>query len=214
MSVYTTSDASNAVTDATGSVVFLNDGTGQIRVDITPTVTGDNKLNVLINGEHISGSPFSINSIAWLGTVRGSASTATGTGLSAGTAGVQGSFVVQARDINGNERTSGGDTFTVVLAMTTLSTRPVALDTMNPGTTLASDVIGSCTYDVDGRYNCIYNATVSGTYALSVVEQSTTPPENIVGSPFNAYIAPGESARRRFYGISTSKPDIFRTEPY
>jgi hypothetical protein len=65
VSAYVTSDASNAVTDATGSIVWLGDGT--FRVDYTPTVSGANKLNVLINGGHISGSPFATTSQAWLG---------------------------------------------------------------------------------------------------------------------------------------------------
>ncbi|GMH63949.1 hypothetical protein TrLO_g8091 [Triparma laevis f. longispina] len=187
VSAYVTSDASNSVTDATGTINWLGDGT--FRVDYTPTVSGENKLNVVINGGHINGSPFTITSQAWLGSVRGSTSTATGAGLTSGTAGIQGTFVLQARDVNGNPRTGEGDTFTVDLAMNTLSVRPADLDNMvddNWGN--AAAVLGSCSYFEDGKYNCIYNATVSGTYDMSVVEQAGA--EHIVNSPFNLVISP------------------------
>ncbi|GMH72947.1 hypothetical protein TrST_g2518 [Triparma strigata] len=187
VSAYVISDASNAVTDATGSIVWLGDGT--FRVDYTPTVSGANKLNVLINGGHISGSPFATTSQAWLGSVRGSTSTATGSALTTGTAGIQGTFVLQARDVNGNPRTGDGDTFTVDLAMNTLSVRPSDLDTMVDSSWGSAEAVsGSCSYFEDGKYNCIYNATVSGTYDMSVVEQAGG--EHIVNSPFSLVISP------------------------
>ena len=191
VSVHVTSDAANNVKDADGNVFFVGDGT--FRFEYNPTVVGQNKLNIIVNGMHISGSPFAITSEATVGSVKGSQSTVTGAALTAGTAGVEESFVIQSRDVNGEPRSSDGDVFDVTLTMQTVSTRPPDLDTMvDDGWGSDATFTGTQTYMSDGQYRAAYNATVSGTYSLSIQEQGSA--EHVSGSPFTLVISPGAAS--------------------
>jgi hypothetical protein len=191
--IHVTSDASNSVVDATAS--WSHDGNGRLRFNYNPTVVGANKLNVIINGEHIVGSPFSIVAEAHVGTVKGSQSDVV-SGMWTGVAGVEGSFVVQARDGLGQPRSSPGDVFDIRLDMQTLSARPATYDTWSdtvPPAGSTESITGTATYIENGQYEIRYNATVSGTYQVHVTETSDADPTNheaISGSPFTLTINP------------------------
>ena len=194
VNVYVTSDAANSVTDATATITYPNDGSGRFKFAYNPTVVGPNKLNVVVNGQHIIGSPFDIVSEATVGSVKGDQSTASGLALTSGIAGVEGMFVVQGRDSLGQPRSSQGDTFTTQLVMQAVSTRPVDIDpTHTPVDTTAgstSTFTGTQTYNGSGQYQIRYNATVSGTYNLNIQETGTGSNEHIAGSPFTLVIDP------------------------
>jgi hypothetical protein len=82
-----------------------------------------------------------------------SASTTTASGnLSGGAAGSALTFTISAHDANGNRRTTGGDSFTVVLTQTV-------------GKTSFS---GTVVDNQNGNYSCLYNVTLAGEYKLSV----------------------------------------------
>ena len=178
-----TSDAANAVVDETAAIQMMGDGT--VKVTHTPTTIGANKLNIVVNGAHIKGSPFEINVLP--GAVVGATGTATGGGLSASVAGQVAEFIVQSRDLESNPRDSSTDSYTVLLTMASLAARPANYDTMvdNSWGSTAS-VTGVVEYIGNGQYKCTYNATVAGTYDLDVQIGGT----HIVGSPFSPVIAP------------------------
>ena len=88
------------------SVTNFQNGTA--RLQYTPKVAGkETLLTVQLNGEHISGSPFSV--FVADGPLDGSTSMATGDGLWGATAGEIAEFTVQARDVWANVRTDEGD---------------------------------------------------------------------------------------------------------
>lgn len=148
-SVYLTSDAANAVVDETA--VVANNGDGTVSISYTPTTTGANKLNILVNGAHIAGSPFEIQVLP--GQITGATSTATGTGLTDAVAGQEAEFVIQARDSDGNSRDSDMGTFTATLTMNSVGSRPVDYDTMVDNGWGGSEVVnGVVDYIGDGQY--------------------------------------------------------------
>jgi len=96
-------------------------------------------------------------------------SRASGTGLEGSIAGNTASFTIQARDIYGNMRTSGGDNFKIVLEGPTTEMGRV--------------------FDLgDGTYSVFYVSTVSGTYNLNI----TLNGQHIFGSPSQLVIYPAE----------------------
>jgi hypothetical protein len=183
-SVTITSDPSNAVVDETAALLFIGDGT--VKVSYTPTTIGDNTLNIVVNGNHILGSPFIIHVLP--GDVVGTSTTATGTGLTSAIAGREAEFIIQSRDLTGNPRDSSTDTFTVLLTMNSLSSRPADYDTMIDDLWgSAATVTGVVTYTSNGQYRVNYNATVSGTYTMDVKESDGS---HISGSPFSPVVTP------------------------
>ena len=180
---YVTSDSNNLIIDASGTVTFLGDGT--FSVSYVAKNVGDNKLNVLVNGLHITGSPFDITAIP--GSFDSGSSTVTGAGLTAATAGIEATFVIQARDAKSNPRDASTDSFDIDIDMETLSARPAVYDDMNPGTWGSSESVSSvATYQGDGLFEVKYNATVSGTYKMTIKKSGS----DIIGSPFYPVVAP------------------------
>ena len=85
---------------------------GVYEVTYTPTKIGVYTLNVIVEGEHITGSPFRPSVVP--GAADASTSSATGQGLITGIAGDIQYFTVQVRDSSANNRISGEDIVEVV----------------------------------------------------------------------------------------------------
>ena len=155
---------------------FLN---GTYEVQYVPTKAGVYTVTVKVNDEEISGSPF--HELTVDGITAGFTSSAVGEGLTDAMAGVEASFVVQARDVNANDRTLGGDALTVVLN----STRP-AVDA--DGVPYDAEVVvnGSAAYVGHGQYRCVYTASVAKLHTLRVFINDM----EISGSPFSPVVVP------------------------
>jgi hypothetical protein len=154
--------------EVTGSVT-TDHGNGFYDVQYTATVSGNNKLSVLISGAHIAGSPFTVEIAD--GAVSGGTSLATGTGLTFAISAKAAFFTVQAKDATHNDKSMDGDTFSVQL-------------------TGPSTITGNCNkYIAKGKYQCTYTAAKSGNYNLIVKDQNNVA---IVGSPFSTLVDPAE----------------------
>lgn len=161
-------------------------------------------VKVEVNGEEISGSPF--HALAVDGITAGFTSSANGHGLTDAMAGVEDSFVVQARDVNANNRTLGGDTMTIVSIRSRRVLRcmlmhlwrvPLVLAQVLNTTVPAIDadglpfddeviVTGAGEYIGDGQYLCTYTATVAKPHTLRVYINDM----EIDGSPFTPVVIP------------------------
>ena len=75
-------------------------GNGTYHASVRPVTAGTHKLAVMINGQAIRGSPFSLHVLA--GPARGQASTADGLGIQTATVHVLARFLVNVRDQYGN----------------------------------------------------------------------------------------------------------------
>jgi hypothetical protein len=146
-------------------------GTGQYRAKYrTQGRAGVYDINVLVNGQHVSGSPFM--ELWEVGTSQGtdpSACKVTGLALIGGVAGRDCVFFLQARDSTGNDRTSGGDPFKAILFMKNQSGAAARITDFNNGTYMIS-----------------YNATRAGSYQLVLSLNN----QHVAGSPFQVNIEP------------------------
>ena len=79
----------------------------------TPTRSGVYQLNVTLNGSHIYGSPFLVDTSP--ASTFASESVASGSGLFNGMAGESSSFTIEAFDTYRNRRNSGGDDWSIVV---------------------------------------------------------------------------------------------------
>jgi len=183
-----TADISSDFGPVSGSVAMNGDGT--FTVTYSPRSTGEQQLTVVVNGEEIIGSPFTVN--VQSADLTGSTSVASGAGLSSAMAGVEASFVVEARDLEGNTREfADGAGFVGVLTMVTVSTRPHDFDQMVNSNWGSSEVVNCVSVHsggTDGLYTLSYNATISGDYSLAVT--SVTDNQPISGSPFSVTVVP------------------------
>lgn len=155
---------------------FLN---GTYEVQYVPTKAGVYTVTVLVNDEEISGSPF--HALCVDGITAGFTSSAHGIGLTHAMAGVTAPFEVQARDVNANNRTLGGDELTVVLN----TTRPAISADGLPFDEVVI-VNGTAEYTADGKYSCQYVATVAKMHSLRVFINGM----EIHGSPFHPVVIP------------------------
>jgi hypothetical protein len=126
----------------------LDKGDGKYTVAYTPSVSGPFNIDVLLYSAPIQGSPFAM--------VTAPAVTSTqmcvGSQQNITTAGVQTTFGIQAKDVFGNLRISGGDVYTVKV------------------TKLGSQsVYGQVTDNTDGTYTVAYTVTESGPHSISVM---------------------------------------------
>lgn len=146
-------------------------GSGQYRAKYrTQGRAGVYDINVLVNGQHVSGSPFM--EVWEVGTSQGtdpSACKVTGLALIGGVAGRDCVFFLQARDSTGNDRTVGGDPFKALLFMKNQSGMAARITDFNNGTYMIS-----------------YNVTRAGSYQLVLSLNN----QHVAGSPFQVNIEP------------------------
>ncbi|KDO30965.1 hypothetical protein SPRG_04153 [Saprolegnia parasitica CBS 223.65] len=135
--------------------------------------------SMLYYPSHILGSPYSVDILP--GATDYPYTMATGPGLSATSAGAIASFVIQAKDQLGNNKTVGGDVFDVALIGASSTLAPTA-----PPSYLGS-----------GQYQVQYKALLSGSYQLSITIGGT---DIYCGlghankcSPFTVVVAPGKT---------------------
>eukprot|EP00003_Mantamonas_plastica_P027968 TRINITY_DN615_c0_g1_i2.p1 TRINITY_DN615_c0_g1~~TRINITY_DN615_c0_g1_i2.p1 ORF type:complete len:5058 (+),score=1379.07 TRINITY_DN615_c0_g1_i2:1102-15174(+) len=131
---------------------------GRYSMFYNQTIPGNYSLQIRIYDQHIAGSPFAVyakTDISHAGTT-----VAFGRGLTSTVAATASSFIVQSRDPHGNNRTQATD---VVTATFTHSQFPIANLESNATILDASQ----------GGYLISYNATVSGTYSVTVKIGST-----------------------------------------
>jgi hypothetical protein len=147
------------------TLVNHNDGT--LTATYTATVKGTYGLEILANGNRISGSPFTVVIYA---TTSAANSTASGPGVAA-RPGIFRSvgLTITARDDLNNLVTTGGDNFT--------------LEVYRPGGRL---VPSSLVDNLDGTYTGQYTATMPGIWTV-IIKLDGVP---IQGSPFHPIFLP------------------------
>ena len=144
-------------------------GNGTYTVEYAVTTAGLYYIAVTLQGRHISGSPFAMQTFP--SAARSSHSLAFGSGLSRATAGKLTEFHILAKDTYGNaEHASAGGNFSVVL---------------HGAETLKAKVTDSLT----GVYVASYTPRKAGTYQVSVAYDQLP----IFGSPYNVVVAPGRA---------------------
>ncbi len=125
-----------------------------------------NSATTAHRGDHIRGSPYAVKVLS-SGTCATRSYTTSSIYLTLATAGAQGEFTIQAIDLYGNKRETGGEAFKVRLS---------GVDS-NSGILLDRG---------DGTYRIVYTATKTGTYDLSIVYGAAS----IQSSPFRLKVEP------------------------
>lgn len=146
-------------------------GDGSYNANYNITKSGPYKIAVSVNGAQIAASPFSV--VLLEGDTHPSKTTLT-FATADGKCGIVSSFIIHAHDVYGNERTKGGDKFTVSLALQNKPTSP--------------KVVGEVKDNGNGTYNVSYMTTTCGAYQGEVVLDGFG---HVVGSPFRVNMAPG-----------------------
>eukprot|EP00002_Diphylleia_rotans_P010658 TRINITY_DN2119_c0_g1_i4.p1 TRINITY_DN2119_c0_g1~~TRINITY_DN2119_c0_g1_i4.p1 ORF type:complete len:1135 (-),score=227.07 TRINITY_DN2119_c0_g1_i4:260-3664(-) len=148
--------------------VFVHDNNdGSYIVSYLYNIIGSYRMSVLVNGEHIRGSPLPIQVVA--GKLLATNCYALGEGLNSGTAGEQSIVAIQAVDMWNNNITTGGHTFSVNLQ------GPVS-------------VVGKVDDHGDGRYYASFTTSKAGVYSLSITHLG----QHIKGSPYTCLISHGD----------------------
>jgi fibro-slime domain-containing protein len=149
---------SDGVTRFNPSATQLADnGNGQYVLSYNPTKAGVWTLNILFAGSPINGNPWKVTVAP--GTTSATTSYFLPNPLPVASAGVQYSYTIYALDAFGNNRTVGGDSFSVAFSSSTF--------------------ISSVTDNNNGKYTVTYTGTLPGAFTVSTSLQSG----NIVGSP-------------------------------
>ena len=145
----------------TDTAVIAVQSNGVYSATYTLKATGDYSMIIKVqpNGSgsfsDIAGSPFLIS---WSDTTTDPQKTVlSGTGLTSAIAGIQSIFTAKLYDIQGNARTTGGDTVTATLYSGATSV----------GSTWVTD-------NEDGTYQVQYQANIAGTYTVTVVVNGDT----------------------------------------
>ena len=156
-------------TNTEATATFTDGATGAYDVEFTPTMSGAHELSIIIENEHISGSPFSIN-VNPGSTTNAPVTTITDFEFSY-KAGESIEFTIESRDVNGNIREDSTDVFDVTLvnADSSITLTPTAVANGN------------------GTYSVSQKITEIGTYTLTVqlsaVEVAQSPYVGIVVTP-------------------------------
>lgn len=183
----------------TGTVVYIGDG--KYRVTYSPIATGEYALWVTFSsagahidhgaykvyqstlGHHINGSPFSLTVAD--GAAVAASCTAFGSGLVSTTVAKATTFTIQAKDINGNNRTVAGDNFKVEI-LSDLNIVHVAPNGHTVSTQYRTSTTLSSLGSSTGQYQVKYIPPYSGLHHMSI----TLGDRHIGGSPFPLVIAP------------------------
>jgi len=216
--------ATNSAVDVlsnSGTVVseLVNYENGTAVCTYTALVAGNNLLHIMLDGNDIADSPYSV--FVDEGPLKASTSSASGRGLRWAEAGKVASFSITARDHKGNVRTDDAgvddsgrlDSFTVTLSHESQYSGNSALTTAGPGgpgysadtypivfTTTSGPKVNNVTtidgggiaveYLGDGIHLVTYNMTARGVYNLSIIANDGYGSQPIDGSPWFPYCHP------------------------
>ena len=166
-------------------------GNGTYHASVRPVTAGTHKLAVMINGQAIRGSPFSLHVLA--GPARGQASTADGLGIQTATVHVLARFLVNVRDQYGN-----------------LCVENIDMSLLSCKLDLNAD--GACNLQfTNGSVLCTYFPTISGSLRLEVAYAG----EMIRGSPFLVHVEDGvTSTRSTVAGDGLTRPVAGKTSVF
>lgn len=151
--------------------------TGQFTAAYTPKQCGTVSIDVKVDGQSVPNAPFNVivGPSTETSTVN---SVASGVGPSV-VAGLASSFTIHAKDAYGCQRSTGGDTFDVLL------TRISSASGLMKGSD-AVTVSVPVTDNGDGTYEACFTAPASGDYIIDIGRSNAagTAKEAISGSPF------------------------------
>jgi hypothetical protein len=147
------------------TVTVVDNGDGTYEASYTPQMAGTDNFEISLNSVVIGGGPYTSDVTA----SDASADQTTATVPATGTAGVVTTIVVQTRDVNGNDLTTGGETVGVVVAGAN-ALAPV-------------DVVDNN----DGTYTATYTPTTAGPDDFNITLNGTT----IGGGPYGSVVGPG-----------------------
>ncbi|EKX46192.1 hypothetical protein GUITHDRAFT_163003 [Guillardia theta CCMP2712] len=166
-------------------VTDLNNG--QYIAKYNTIMCGDYYVMIKREGQRLAGCPFVLSVVA--GKTHGPSCTAVGEGLKVAFAGEDAQFVIEARDIIGNQRVVGNDPFEVEIE--------------GPSTPQIS------VYDRDdGTYLVTYNVEAVGQYHTRVFLGEL----QISGSPFTQTVLPGKVVAVRCTGAGRGLTRAFAGE--
>lgn len=160
-------------------------GNGSYRIEFTPQKTGENLVEVLIDGSPIKGSPFRVPVVD--GIANYSYTFAKGIGLSIGRAGEISSFLVYSHDVNGNMKSGNADNFT----FETFESESIRGNLMPCGGDVESAKHCGNNLPLEGVYYGTFTPTVAGDLALSIYLHDHNSRFHIRDSPFSVRIHPG-----------------------
>jgi len=171
-------------------------GDGQYDFYWTGNKTGVYDVDVVCLGKSIGTAPYTVT--VGSGEVYAVNCIAFGEGIKKGKAGETCTFSVQSKDMFGNDRTRGGDRYTV------------SIEGPAPVEARQKD-------NDNGRYTCSFTTMVKGHYWISIQLDR----EDISGSPFLAEISPADvdvgTSKAHGMGllvVGTFKPSSFTIESY
>ena len=169
-----------------GATIISYLGSGKYEISVVPVLSGDVKLNILVNGLDINGSPFSVS--VYPGEFYAETSAATGVGLSTAVAGVESSFVVQSKDAGGNNKVQDEALLNVTLTLVERAIIPSGMLMYAANVTDEVVVEGRVSFVDDGQYLIHYTCFEAGVYDLTISDYQG---KNIAGSPFKIHVSPG-----------------------
>lgn len=156
--VHVALDSSDAA-HVDGCAMDNSDGTWTLSI-LPVSASATTSLSVMLNGAHVSGSPFALAVHAGETSARDCVTS--GSGLFDATTSSPGRFSIVAMDSFGNRRTAGGDAFRVELKL---------IDSLAPECNVLDHVPGvlaTVRDQGDGSYDVTTTAPVAGHYSLEV----------------------------------------------
>lgn len=147
---------------ATSATVAQCTGSASFGTTYTPPRCGTLRLRVTLDDEMVEGFPLDVPVAPHPAP---SAASSELVGLGSGVAGVTTSFTIVARDEFGCRRTSGGDTFEVLLTRVSLGPNPAGVPFAGPDIVATSLPVAD---HGDGSYTVTLHAPAAGNYTVAV----------------------------------------------
>ena len=141
---------------------------GRYQGQYVPMELGTHQLHITVNGFPVYGTPFPVNVLP--GPTSGARCAVTGEGIVAAVAGIRAEFILQVKDIYGNDKVYGSGSETLSVVLTGISAFPADVK-----------------YIGYGKYLISYTAEAAGTYNVRVIVDGEEP----ASGPFTVVVAPG-----------------------
>lgn len=162
-------------------------GGGKYEISVTPVLSGDIQLRIILNEADILRSPLTV--FVRPGEFFAETSVATGLGLRRAQAGVEASFIVQTKDRGGNNQVHDDALLNATLTLVEKAYVPVGMEIFTSNVTDEEVVVtGTQSFVKDGQHLIQYTCFEAGKYDLYINDQDGN---NIAGSPFSVLVAPG-----------------------
>ena len=162
-------------------------GSGKYEISVTPVLSGEIQLGIMLNGVDMIGSPLQVS--VHPGDFFAETSVASGVGLMRAKAGLQASFNIQTKDEGGNTKVVDEALFNVTLNLVEKASIPVGMEIYVANTTDEVVVTGTQSFTEQGQYLIQYTCFEAGQYDLHINDDRG---HSVDGSPYSVHVRPGQ----------------------